>query len=68
MNKKEALEHWSAILSQNKSAIDAGEKARRERESLIIGAVEDGVSKTAIHRVTGISRTSIYNILDKYNS
>lgn len=64
--KREIEKKWNSILVSNKEAIELGEKARLERESLILEADAEGMSKTAIHRATGISRTAIYNILNKH--
>lgn len=64
--KRELVAHWKKILESNRDAVIAGEKARNEREGLILEAAAAGVSKTAIHQMTGISRTAIYNILNKH--
>lgn len=66
--KRLLKEQWKGALEENRNAVLAGEKARDAREGLVVQAAQAGVSKTDIHRLTGISRTAIYNILNKHNA
>lgn len=56
---------WARELAENKKNVDKGRKALQERNYLIVRSVRGGMTVTSVARLTGLSRTSIYNIINK---